>query len=411
MPGVFESISDVLSCLYRSGGRDSRPSELPWAADLTGGNDSRALMAAIVANHINVSSTVSGAPDDPDVQIGKRLADQLGIRHYPRALPGPVAKAEFMEALSLTDGEFDAVEYAAIAAIHRQHIADNLQFSVNGSYGEVGRGHAWRLGFAGMLFLDLVSSPLQKRGLLTLDDPSVIEWQHVFTLKFPSDLFLEEITTQSGAYFACIFSRLQSYASILPRHAQLDLIHLDLRMERWQGRIASSTNQLWPAISPWGFQRLFEKLLSATPSIRRNGLLIRKLISVYSPVLAKEPLYTGNPAMPFAARNEHEFLPLLSWYGHRALENIANGFNANRASQTHKTACERQPLLCSNQQILQWLSEPLLAETGLLNRDSLARQLAPPTQMSPFAYKLWCRLLTLESSLRRQVEVASLSPS
>lgn len=104
VPDVFESISDVLCLLYRSGGRDSKLRKLLWAADLTGGNDSRALMAAIVANHINVGSTVSGAPYDPDVQIGKRLADQLGIRHYPRSLPGPVAKAEFLEALSLTDG-------------------------------------------------------------------------------------------------------------------------------------------------------------------------------------------------------------------------------------------------------------------------------------------------------------------
>ena len=35
-----------------------------------------------------------------------------------------------------------------------------------------------------------------------------------------------------------------------PNTSQMDNAYLTLRMQRWQGRIASSTNQIWPALSP-----------------------------------------------------------------------------------------------------------------------------------------------------------------
>jgi hypothetical protein len=400
--GLFGSISDVLLTIDRQGGRGPEFRELPWVADLTGGNDSRALVAAVIANHIHVASTVSGPATDPDVQIGARLAKQLGIAHFPRSHPGPLTATQFFDALSLTDGEFDAVEYAGVAAVHRQHIRDGLQFSLNGSYCEVGRGHAWRLGLAGMLFPDHMAAGLTQRKPLTLGQPSVGRWGQLCSLKNPANLFSPDARATSANYFPGIFERLLAYAGHLPQHAQLDLIHLDLRMERWQGRLASCTNQIWPAISPWGFQEPLTQMLTSSPAIRRNGLLTRSFTLDYAPALAREPLYTGNPAMPFSLRQAHRFLPVVPYFADRAWQKVLARFHHSGPNEA-STASARQPLLCTDSEIRKWLAEPLLAESGLFDRDALVKLLSPDQPQTARMHQLWCRLLTLEAALRLQV--------
>lgn len=408
LPAVFDAMSHALITLQNHGGRGAEFRDLQWVADLTGGNDSRALVAAIVANHIKVASTVSGSSDDPDVLIGEHLAKILGIPHFTRGEPSPVSSAQFFEALRLTDGEYDAIEYAGVAEVHHQHIRDGLQFSLNGSYGELGRGHAWRLGLTGMLFPDSVAATLTRRGPLSLDHPSVARWNQMFTLKNPEGLFSPSAYVSTTDYFPGMFRRLLSYAGHLPWHAQLDLIHADLRMERWQGRLLSNTGQIWPAVSPWGFQEPLTQVLTASPTMRRNGLLTRAFTLAYAPILAQEPLYTGNPAMPFSLKNAHRFLPLIPYFTGRATQKIQSRFlPGNKAAEP--SALERQPLLCTDREIMNWMREPLLAETGLFDRDILLLAISPDRPQSERMHQLWRRLITLEAGLRQQADVDHLN--
>lgn len=396
---LFDSISAVLLMLDHEGGRGQEFRDLPWAADLTGGNDSRALMAAIVANRIHIASTVSGPPSDPDVQIGEHLAEKLGIPHFTRAPLGPISPSQFFDALRLTDGEFDAIEYSSVAAVHRQHIRDGLQFSVNGSYGELARGHAFRLGLSGMLFPDRMASKLNSRNPLTLGHPSIDRWNQLCSLKNPTQLFSPAARASSTDYFSGIFGRLMVYAGHLPQHAQLDLIHADLRIERWLGRLQSCTNQLWPAITPWGFQAPLARIMTASPTDRRSGLLTRQFTFQYSPVLGKEPLYTGNPAMPFSLRYAHKFLPVVPYFADRAWQKVASKFHFGQG-EVPPSASERQPLLCADPEIKRWLTEPLLANSGLFDNDVLLRILSPSQPQSARMHQHWGRLLTVEAALR-----------
>lgn len=402
IPEVFNAIGGVLENLHSSGGRGQEYRKLPWATDLTGGNDSRALMAAILSQGINVASTVTGPDDDPDVKISESLAHKLNIPQFTRRPLGQVSFPQFMEAMSLTDGEFDAVEYAGIAAVHRQHIMDGLQFSLNGSYCELARGHSFRMGLPGMIFPNTVSGSLCARMPLNLQHPSVVRWQQVCSLKENSSrLFSESARRESAHYFPEMFQRLSAYSSHLPQHVQLDLIHLDLRMERWQGRISSSTNQLWPAISPWGFQSPLKAVLTTHPQQRRNGLLTRKLTFQYAPDLATEQLYTGNPAMPFSLRNAHKFFPVVTFFADRALNKIKGKF-VGSGQQLTRSIMEAQSELCSDPEVIKWIKAPLLIETGLFNPDLLLPFLSPTSEKSETELRLWCRLLTIESALRRQ---------
>ena len=408
LPGMFSSIASVLDTLHGSGGRGQETRELPWAVDLTGGNDSRALMAAIRAQKINVASTVTGPSSDPDVQIGESLARKMGIQQFTRTPPDPVSLSQFMEALSLTDGEFDAVEYAGVASVHRQHIRDHLQFSLNGSYCELARGHAMRLGLPGMLFPAIVPQSLCRRVPLDLQHPSVLRWKQVCSLKTePSRLFSRAALAETADYFPAMIGRLLSYAQGLPQHAQLDLIHLDLRMERWQGRIASSTNQLWPAISPWGFRAPLTTVVTTAPKHRRNGLLTREFTFRYAPDLAREPLYTGNPAMPFSLKQAHRFLPVVSFFADRALHKIKSKVFHN-GTEGARSALARQPELCSAPEIDSWINEPLLIDTGLFEPDRLVPFLSKTRPQSDSEHRLWCRLMTIEAALRRQAAYSSL---
>lgn len=407
VPFVYQSISGTLDILNRHGGRGEMYRELPWATDLTGGNDSRALFAAILAKRINSAATVTGGPGEADVRISEELANKLGLKHFTRTPLDAVSYQQFSDALSLTDGEYDAIEYAGIADVHHRHIADHLQFSLNGAYCELARGHAFRMGLPGMLRPDAVSSALCKRSPLDLQHPSVRHWNQALTLKAEvRELFSAPARAASENYFPALFEHLMSYSRHLPQHSQLDLIHIDLRHERWLGRLLSSTNQIWPAISPWGFSSPLNAILTSAPQHRRNGLLTRELTLRYAPEIAFEPLYTGNPAIPFSFKHAHHFLPLIAFFTERAANKIKARFIRSSPTPT-RSLLARQAQLCSTRQIRDWTGKPLLAGSGLFDNDKLMLTLALDRPKSDADYRLWCRLLTIEGALRRQAEFSA----
>ena len=397
VPAMHRCTSESIAMLARHGGRGGDFRDLPWVADLTGGNDSRALMAALLSNHIPVVSTVTGMPGNEDVVIGARLAEKVGIRHLPRSTAAALSPELFFDALRLTDGEFDAIEFAAVAAVHRMHREDGLQFSVNGSYGETGRGYPWRLGPKAVFFPDQLAGALSSRAPIDANE----QGPRRFKSAVPANLFVPAARLDWQQHGAAMIRRLQGYTDGLPQCAQLDLVHVDLRMERWQGRIASSTNQLWPAVSPWGFRESLQQLLTTSPLARRNSLLTRAFTAAYAPALADELLFTGNPARPFTLGQALKFLPAIGWYAKRARQKMAARFMPPPPASL-PSARLRQPLLCADPEIRRVLAEPALAQTGLFDCDALAAALDPETGRTEPGYTLWRRLLTLEMGLRMQ---------
>jgi hypothetical protein len=268
---------------------------------------------------------------------------------------------------------------------------------MNGSYGETGRGYPWRLGPKGVFLPDRMAKALTRRTPIDARE----QGQQRFRPAVPSDLFAASLRLDWSTHGAGMIQRLLEYAEGLPQYGQLDLLHVDLRMERWQGRIASSTNQLWPAISPWGFRESLQQILTTSPLARRNSLLTRAVTATYSPVLADELLFTGNPARPFAWSQAWKFLPAIAWYGKRARQKLAARFTPP-SKDSLPCARQRQPHLCEHAEIRRWLAEPALAETNLFNRDALVAALDPQTGLDESAYRVWRRLVTLELALRSQ---------
>jgi hypothetical protein len=399
--GIDAALGDVLRRIAAHSGSGEERAGARWAADLTGGNDSRALMSALLRHGVPVAATVSGDADNEDVVIGARLAQIAGIPYIRRAPHGPVTPEEFSASCAFTDGEFDAIEFAAIARVHRDHAADGLQISVNGSYGETGRGYPWRLGPKAVFMPDRLAARLVTRSPID----AAAQGRDRFRPAVPADLFAVDVQLPWSTHGQHMIGRLLGYASDLPQCAQLDLVHIDLRMERWQGRIASSTNQLWPAVSPWGFQAVLRRVLTAHPLARRNSLLTRAFTARFAPQLANELLFTGNPARPFEWRHAARFLPALGWYAKRARQKLAE--RGVRVEPTvAPSAQERQPLLCADPAFASMLAQPALAETRLFDRTALAQALAPAVPRSDAGYVLWRRLATLEFIWRRHLGLA-----
>lgn len=288
--------------------------------DLTGGYDSRALGALLLGANVSFDTTVSGDDESPDVKISRGLADIAGLKHTQRKRSADLNTHDIERALALCDGEYDLLEYARIMRTHEQH-SQSYDVSMNGSYGEVARGYWW----------ELLSPHI---GQHTRLDYEKIARKRYAALDHGAELFPEPIDLVR--HFTEILRRNGSGLEDLPNTLQLDYSYLNLRMQRWQGRIASSTDQIWPCVSPLMFRSILEIMLRAEPRARHRSLLVRAMLARHSPAWAKYPLEHGYPAQPFGIANAWRFLPLGAHYADKIVRRLkskaAERLRATRAS-------------------------------------------------------------------------------
>ena len=276
-------------------------------ADVTGGYDSRAAISGFVGAGIEFSATVSGPDTSADVIISKQISQVLGISHHQMEIQVERRAAVLEDALSLTDGEYELFEYARIAAIHRSHARGGFSASVNGSFGELARGYWWELLFPRLgAIRPLDAARLsRKRFAAAMYDVSAIE----------SAVRLDFRDHMSG-----VIARSSAPLAGKPNTTQMDHAYVDLRMQRWQGRIASSTAHIWPCFSPFMFRSVLMPILDAVPLARWRSLLVRRLLADTAPVLANLPLEHGYPATTARLTNVHRFAPVVRHYFNRVAE-------------------------------------------------------------------------------------------
>ncbi|MGQ0553907.1 MAG: asparagine synthase-related protein [Planctomycetota bacterium] len=280
--------------------------------DLTGGFDSRGVVAAGLANAgLAAAGPASGRPlrtvvvgedHEADVVAANRIAQALHLAHTQVRRAPAAQAAELDRALRLTDGECELHEYAAIAAVHRQMAEAGGQATVNGTVGELCRGYWW----------DLL--PRGGRSPRERLDP-----RRAALLRFATDPWVDGALrgADGGAlpplaeHFAGVVARTLQALGDLPGTAQADAVYLRLRMQRWAGRLASSTDRLWPCYSPFLFRAPLETALAAPVALRRHDGLARRLIERLHPALAALPMANGAPALPLRPSNALRFLPLL----------------------------------------------------------------------------------------------------
>jgi len=366
----------------------------PLISDLTGGYDSRLLLTGLLAAQRPFHTTVSGSADHPDVTVAARIAGEFGLQHQnipSQPIPTP---EEFDAALRMTDGEYDAFDYARILATHRRLSAAH-SMSLNGSFGELARGYWW----------ELLWPRLAQRQPL---DVAMVARKRFAAVGYNKSIFAPAAQLDLAAHMAAVAERAIAPITDFPNTSQMDCVYYTLRMQRWQGRIASSTNQLWPAFSPIGFAQVLDPILAAKASTRFRSLFVRATFARFAPRLAHIPLEHGYPPMPATPLNLWRFSPLLSHYGGKVWGKLAPRLGIKFApvvdqgqARQFNTAAEK---FLQDSGISAWLKTAQLLNTGLFQPEALRKYLTKNTN-SKFHNDQWRRLVTLEPLLRQMNEI------
>ena len=377
LEGLWNSLIDSAKAIHTTFPR--------LVCDLTGGYDSRVLVAAFHGAGVPFSVTVSGSPESQDVRISRMIAAHFGWEHLHIEANEAQTFGKAKEAFSYTDGEYNILEYARILGIHKP-LSERFDISVNGSFGEVARGYWWEdlFPYAGDVRPIDTEALARKR----------YAWQPFDPLLFPPEKRLNLVS-----HFKGIIERTNSEMKGFPNTFQMDNTYLYMRMQRWQGRIASSTNQQWPCISPFMFRPVLEALLQTRSGLRRRSLLTRKVLTKHLPSIAAYPLEHGNPAMPLTWSNLHRFLPLIGHYSKKIKERLVRKFRSG-AAVAHPDSMAGE----AKQRLSLWREEEVKSLL-LPSRMGLCNYMDPTTLSAFLDNSLraefrhgeqWARLLTLE---------------
>jgi asparagine synthase (glutamine-hydrolysing) len=386
-PGAFggeKAVEQLGEKLISAAKRISRAYSHP-VCDLTGGYDSRVVVAAFLSADVPFETTVTGGDDDADVVISKGLAKLIGAPNWHFEPGGEFSLDHLKQALRLTDGECDLVEFARAQELHYK-LSASFDVSVSGSYGEVARGDCW---------WDLLVPKTGKREQIDLYK---LASKRYATDPCSPQLFPPGQGLDLVEHFAVMISRLNRGLVDWPNTAQMDHVYLMLRMQRWWGRIASSADQIWPCISPYVFRSVLDTALQTRVDARKNSRLVRHLLAQLQPRLAAYPLEPGYPAMPLNLKSWPRFLPA-SWRYAGKLWTKTDRKLFNRDSSPSDSEAPRLQLW-RDEETQETLNPISMRLTALIDSARLSDFLESSRQPH-FAFdQQWRRVLTVEMTLR-----------
>jgi len=353
--------------------------------DLTGGFDSRAILGAMRGTGRPFSTVVNGQRGDPDVDMANFIAAKLRLDHRQQE-SRRTALADVWDdvehSVALLDGEYDALLYCNVLDVHRR-LSQQFDISINGSCGEICKGYWWEVAFPFIGWRGkLTSRKLAAARFAYAGEPAA----EFLALDFNEDIV---------DHFAAILDRANASLANFPNTALIDHAYLSLRMQRWQGRIASATLRLWPAASPFAFRDVMQMALSARPSLRLRHRMSRRLIETLDPELSRIPLDSGYPAAPLRWNNWPAFVsPFLS----DVKRKLRRRLRGDSAVPVLKQSLEE---LWSLPQVQDMMSEPRKMRSGELYREQPLAEFLSASRRPDFGGKaLFGRVMTLEMTAR-----------
>lgn len=258
-----------------------------YVFDLTGGYDSRCNLGAALRNKLDFRTTVSGSDADEDVRVAASLAKHYGLKHK-RVDSGQRGAGEIGQgasaALQYTDGEYDILEYTKIMDIHAREFAPG-EISVHGSTADVMRNYFLHPTF----YKGSPEGDVDFAGLIAKRFPPLMDMRKAMR---PAHAFEWDEHMQA---------RIAQYdLPGKPAYVRLDNIYLRVRMQFWQGRIASATNRIHGSFTPWTNIDALSAILSARWEEKRAHMMSRALLGRLHPGLIDFPIAGGNVAGPGA---------------------------------------------------------------------------------------------------------------
>jgi hypothetical protein len=354
--------------------------------DLTGGYDSRVGVAAFMSAGVPFQTAVAGAPTHPDVVISRALASRVGLVHR-YFCPAPVSTFEQLQnALALTDGEYDLVDYARIQQV-QSDLAANFDISVNSYSGEIGRGYGWEV---------LVPRTGERIAL----GAAKVAGRRFYNPGYDASIVPPNIRLNPLTHFCDIVKRIDAGFTSLPNTLQYDYCMTMMRCQRWYGRIASSTNQIWPCMSFFLLRSIIKPMLETDTKSRKRSLLFRRLLAQIQPEFAKYPLELGYPPSPVSWATIHRFWPIIPLYLGKVLQRLRR--YASRTGAAPGGAQDSPRVRLWRDESVQHVLHPTnLLSTAIFDARKLEEFLDRSKQQE-FAFDgQWCLVLSLECTLHR----------
>jgi hypothetical protein len=358
--------------------------------DLTGGYDSRLSAAAYHAAGTRVAATVSGPPSSGDVRVSKGLAKMAGFEHLYLEAPRGITPERMRGALRLTDGEYELAEYSRIEWVH-ETLASKFDASANGCLGEVARGNWW----------EILAPDIGARRAL---DRRMVAAKRYAAKPYDAAVFRARERVDLVEHLAEVIGRTIADLDGSTNTMQLDATYILMRMQCWQGRIASSTNRIWPALTAFLFRPVLEAFLAARARERIGSGLVRGMLAEFAPRWADYPLESGVPAAPLGWRNFYRFAPVVNYYGRKVAAKVLRGAVWGTPGWF---AAERLGLW--SQEEVRGLLEPgAMRLAAVLDAQGLGFFLLRSRGAEFALDEQWGRILSLEITLRRLEESGAL---
>jgi hypothetical protein len=258
--------------------------------ELTGGIDSRLLLAARFRSGTPTQTWTVGQPDDVEMRTIERLKGAASFEHL-LVSPDTGLAAELPKLIdemhALADGEANAVVYTSLLVAFRE-LAGIRRTSVTGSNGELARAFYWRAIARGR-------QASHVRGVVidTLARRIFRESGGVRAL-FRPDLPDPEGPVREAATDFVRGSLLQTPSAIL------DDFYLRTRMRRFAGRNISTTSLFCAQGVPYFAHPVVDVILALPPAQKQDGRVVRETIVELSPRLAAVPLASGETVAPLS---------------------------------------------------------------------------------------------------------------
>jgi len=256
--------------------------------ELTGGLDSRLLLAMRLRSGAPTRTWTVGRPDDVEMRTIRRLQRVAPFDHLLLS-PDDAFAAELPtlidEMHSLASGEANVLVYTSLLVAFRGLEAVR-RTSVTGSNGELARGFYWR-------------------AVAGRDERSQVRGVSV-------DALLRKIFRESGGLRAVfrpevpdseetvrgIVTKFLEASPLATPQGILDDFYLRTRMRRFAGRNISTTSLFCAQGVPYFAPTVVDAVLGLPPELKEDGRIVREAIVELSPGLASVPLGSGEAVPP-----------------------------------------------------------------------------------------------------------------
>ena len=258
--------------------------------EVTGGLDTRLLLAARLRSAPTTRTWTIGQPDDVEMRTIRRLQDVVPFDHLLITPPDDIATelpSLIGEMHSLADGEANALAYTSLLVAFGG-LEGIRRTSVTGSGGEIARGFDWRaLARRGESQMRGISIDRLVRRVTR--DSGQLKWS------------LRPGLDATGGVTNTVAEFVQSSPFQTPQRI-LDDFYLRTRMRIFAGRNISTTGLFCLQGVPLFSHRVVDAALGLPPHEKRDSRAVRLAVAEFMPSLAGVPLASGDPVPTVVVR-------------------------------------------------------------------------------------------------------------